>query len=63
MNTHDYLILSAAQERYAELLNIAEQERRLRAVDHSTPLNVAVWDWLRQWFRYRTPVFSTVTKG
>lgn len=62
MNTHDYLMLSAALERYDVLLKIAEEERLLRTVGGRTPRSRALWAWLRQWFEPRTPTYAPLTK-
>lgn len=62
MNTHDYLILSAALERYNALLNIAAEERRLRAIGNHTPHSPALWHWVRHWFEQRAPTFAPLTK-
>lgn len=62
MNTHDYLILSAALERYDVLLKIAEEERLLRAVGGRTRRSRALWAWIRQWFEPRTPTYVPLTK-
>lgn len=62
MNTHDYLILSAALERYHTLLNIAEEERRLRAVGSHTRHRMALWHWVRHWLEHGTPTYAPLTK-
>lgn len=62
MNTHDYLILSAALERYNALLNIAAEERRLRTVSSHRLHSTALWNWIRHWFEQRTPAYAPLTK-
>lgn len=62
MNRHDALVIIAAHERYAELLKMAEQERRLRSVDDTAPTGSSGWDWLRQWFQKCALAFPVLTK-
>jgi hypothetical protein len=58
MNTHDYLLLIDAQERYAELLKTAEQERRLHSLGDPQPASTSLWDWFQHWFQHRYPAFG-----
>lgn len=62
MNRHDAFVIIAAQERYAELLKMAEQERRLRAVDDTAPTSSSGWGWLRPWFQKCALAFPALTK-
>lgn len=58
MNTHDYLLLIAAQERYGELLKAAEQARCLHALGDTPSANASLWDWVQQWFPHPSPAFG-----